>query len=135
MYELTVTHHFDAAHFLRDHPKCGEIHGHRWEVDITYQFPGGAGLLDGTNMLIDFGDIKKVIDELDHPGASLNCLLKTGHPTAEFIAWWLWENLPKPSEDTWLSVSVWETPGCCVTYAEFTGPQAEEEECDEEMPF
>jgi 6-pyruvoyltetrahydropterin/6-carboxytetrahydropterin synthase len=130
MYELTVTHHFDAAHFLKDHWKCGQIHGHRWEVDVTYQFPGGVELLDPTNMLIDFGEVKEVIDSLDHPGVSLNNLLNTGHPTAEFIAWWLWVNLPKPNAHVQLSVSVWETPGCCVTYSDacFVGDPRDEDD-------
>lgn len=71
MYILKVEHSFDSAHFLSNYKgKCGNIHGHRWrvEVEVIAQELVEGGQLDG--MVIDFGDlksdIKEYIDYYDH---------------------------------------------------------------------
>ena len=38
MYQLTIEHSFDSAHFLAGYQgKCGNIHGHRWRVLLVIQ--------------------------------------------------------------------------------------------------
>lgn len=73
MYILKVEHSFDSAHFLANYVgKCGNIHGHRWriEVEILAEELVKDGQLEG--MVIDFGDLKKDIKEyLDYYDHSL----------------------------------------------------------------
>ena len=32
---LGITEYIDCAHFLPGHPKCGQVHGHTYRVDVT----------------------------------------------------------------------------------------------------
>jgi len=49
---------FDAAHYLKGHPKCGVIHGHTYLiVDLKVRFRWE---------FVDFADLKKVVKEIDH---------------------------------------------------------------------
>ena len=121
MYELKVKTHFDAAHQLVGYEgRCCQLHGHRWEVEVALS----GTRLDKQNILVDFGVIKKWMertyeDLFDHH--FLNETLKTGCPTAEFIAKWLSDavtdyvkcNLKYLEVE---SVTVWESPECSITY-------------------
>jgi len=113
--QLNIHHHFEAAHSLPNHPgKCCYLHGHRWEVDVEVRPEGSIQLEDG--MLIDFGDIKAVIDELDHK--HLNMMME--NPTAEIIAMWIANGIVRllPPDRPWtVVVQLWESPECSVTYA------------------
>ncbi len=65
MYILKAEHSFDSAHFLANyHGKCGNIHGHRWRVEIEVESNTliEGGQLDG--MVVDFGDLKKDVREM-----------------------------------------------------------------------
>lgn len=71
MYILKAEHSFDSAHFLANYEgKCGNIHGHRWKIEIEIQSENlvNGGQLDG--MVIDFGDLKSDVkamaDYYDH---------------------------------------------------------------------
>ena len=78
-WKLYVRRKFDAAHHLPHHAgKCKQVHGHTWtvEVEVTY-----SGILSNDGMIMDFGDIKEVIDKLDH--IDLNMIIS--NPTAENI--------------------------------------------------
>ena len=124
MYRLQVKTHFDAAHFLRDYEgKCRRMHGHRWDVEVCLQ----GGKLDEKNMLVDFKDVKALLNELldshcDH--YCLNDSLHEANPTAEYLAKWLFEEL---EAHLWPScvdhsievvrVCIWESPDCCVKYS------------------
>lgn len=80
MITLTRVFKFDAAHSLPDYPgKCANLHGHTWQVEIEIAGPGPKFPVqhpDGTfptkyeGILIDFVDMKKIIepliDHLDH---------------------------------------------------------------------
>lgn len=79
---------FSAAHFLNDYiGKCRNMHGHTWEVEmiidyIPKEFMNGSEVLHG--MLIDFGNMKNIIDNLfDHK--TINDIV-TFNPTAENLA-------------------------------------------------
>ena len=77
--KLGVTEYMDCAHFLPGHPKCGTLHGHTYQVDLTVQ----GEIKDG--MVIDFADLKQVLREVvshyDH--RSLNDFLE--YPSVENI--------------------------------------------------
>ena len=52
-----------AAHLVQSDPKskCFRLHGHTWEFEI---FITGPIAIDG--MVLDFNDIKKIVDGVDH---------------------------------------------------------------------
>lgn len=67
MYVLSAESHFDAAHRLSNYEgACQRLHGHRWVVTIEVE----GNTLNDWGAVVDFGDIKKVLDEefdlLDH---------------------------------------------------------------------
>lgn len=71
----------DSAHKLNLSygSKCNDLHGHRWEIDVTIW-----GNPDKTGMIIDFTEIKKYFKDFDH--CCLNKKLSKVEPTAENLA-------------------------------------------------
>ena len=59
---------FTASHFLTNHPTCGTIHGHNYGITVSIEVK--EGFLDKNHMVIDFHDIKSIVnditDKLDH---------------------------------------------------------------------
>ncbi|HWG89314.1 MAG TPA: 6-pyruvoyl tetrahydropterin synthase family protein [Candidatus Thermoplasmatota archaeon] len=57
--------HFDAAHLIPHHPKCGRLHGHTYALHVVVH-----GRIGGNGFILDFGDVKKALkaiaDRLDH---------------------------------------------------------------------
>ena len=111
---------FSASHVLTAVPeghKCRRLHGHNYEVDVIC----AADNLDDRGMVVDFFDldpVKEFIDAtLDH--RHLNDVMP-GEPTAERLAWWMYESLKSAlSPDLTLhivAVRVHETP---KTWAEY----------------
>jgi len=81
MYILKLDHTFSAAHQLTNayDDKCNDsIHGHNWKVKVSIEV---KELNNG--MVIDFTNIKEIIDTLDHK--NLNEILDF-EPTAENLA-------------------------------------------------
>jgi queuosine biosynthesis protein QueD len=68
MISVTKIFTFEAAHYLEDYPgKCATMHGHSYKLEIEV---AGDGVGDNW-MVVDFGDLKKVVneevvDKLDH---------------------------------------------------------------------
>ena len=70
---VTKSFNFETAHALYGYDgKCKNIHGHSYKLFVTVK---GSPILDSSNpkfgMVIDFGDIKKivkaeVVDQFDH---------------------------------------------------------------------
>jgi len=103
MFELKYQCKFDAAHFLPQHKgKCKNLHGHTWTIKVVCK---SELLKEG--MVIDFGDIKAIINELDHQ--LLNDFMEV--PTAENLAKYLYEKIP-----CCYSVEVWESDKSSVKY-------------------
>lgn len=104
---------FEAAHHLPDHPgKCQRPHGHSYRLNVACAAPVDPQ----TGMAIDFGDLKRVVNEqvldaLDH--RDLNEILPI--PTAERIAAWIWERL-KAAGLPLHEVTLFETSNCWVVY-------------------
>lgn len=106
---------FDAAHRIPNHKgACSNLHGHTYKVEITIT---GQRYISGSpeGMVIDFGDIKKVvgplISQLDHSYLNDIIYIPTAENLAEFVGLNLIEVLPDLSR-----VAVWETP---TSYAEW----------------
>lgn len=84
---------FEASHQLIHHDgKCARLHGHSWIGRVIIV---GSKLIEAgpkTNMVVDYGDISKVVKGmvetyLDHH--HLNTTLNSDSPTSEFIARWI----------------------------------------------
>jgi 6-pyruvoyltetrahydropterin/6-carboxytetrahydropterin synthase len=61
---LGVTDYIDCAHLLPGHPKCGQLHGHTYRVEVVVE----GEVQDG--MVLDFADLKNriraVLGRYDH---------------------------------------------------------------------
>ncbi len=103
--KLGVTDHIDCAHFLPGHPKCGQLHGHTYKIEIVIEgekSPGG--------MVLDFdqmkADLRAVLAEYDH--RALNEFLE--YPSVENICEILRSKLEKRFQFTF-TLRVWEGEG------------------------
>jgi len=71
--------HFDSAHCLKGHPKCGQVHGHTWHLTVEVE---GQVQLNG--MVMDLHDLKAIVEDclghLDHQ------TIKLDPPTCEIIS-------------------------------------------------
>ena len=139
MYILKAEHSFDSAHFLANYEgKCGNIHGHRWKVEIEVQSETlvKGGQLDG--MVIDFGDLKKDVksmaDYYDHAliieketmrEETLSCINQDGfkiievnfRPTAENFAAFFFNTMKNKGYNV-KRATVYETPTNSAVYEE-----------------
>ena len=115
---LTKTIDFESAHWLPTFPpehKCRRLHGHSFRVDVVVE-----GEVDpAKGYLVDFGDIKRVLDplkdQLDH--RLLNDIEGLENPTAEMLARWIYDRV-KPQLPLVSIVRVRET---CTSAAEYRG--------------
>ncbi len=138
MYTLQTSANFDSAHFLKGYQgKCSNIHGHRWQVEVTVAAEAleEEGQIRG--MVVDFKtlkeDLKALADELDHSlvieAGSLkektrDALLEEEfrivelpfRPTAENFAEYFFDELEEKDYQVVL-VKVYETPNNCAGYS------------------
>lgn len=129
-YKCSVTKSFvfDACHFLPYHDRrCKFLHGHTYHMDITVK----NAVLQETGMVIDFGKLKKVVeeevlDDFDH--GFLNEFIE--YPTCEVMIAWVWYKLSIHIKGL-QSIKIWETDG---SYCELTNKDMEDYlnnfECD-----
>jgi 6-pyruvoyltetrahydropterin/6-carboxytetrahydropterin synthase len=120
MYEVSLQYHFDAAHYLRGyHGKCEKLHGHRFQVAVRVR----THEVDSVGLAYDFATLKQQLSEVlgkfDH--ALLNEIppFDDINPSSENIAATIYhEFYPKLPKETvaLVSVQVWESPECWVTY-------------------
>ena len=116
--DLTKTFHFEAAHDLPTFPeghKCRRLHGHSFRFDVIV-----SGEVDESKgYLIDFGEIKRVVDplvkRLDH--YYLNEIEGLQNPTSENLAQWIWQRL-KGELPLLAAIRVHET---CTSACEYRG--------------
>ena len=67
--KLGITEFIDCAHFLPGHPKCGQIHGHTYRVEVVIEGQNTGGMIldpvyEGKSMaglidLVSTGDIAR----------------------------------------------------------------------------
>jgi len=101
---LGITEYIDCAHHLPGHERCGTLHGHTYQVDVSIEGEHGGG------MVLDFADLKKVVRgtlaPYDH--RDWNAVLK--YPTVENICELLHGELAKALRFPF-HVRVWEGHG------------------------
>ena len=115
MWTLHKEIEFDAAHYLPQHSgKCKNLHGHRWRVIVEIT----ASRLNDQGMVMDFGDIKKVVHKYDHQCLNDFPPFDKQQPTAELISSVICKDIAERIQSLGVSVSVtvFETPGASVTY-------------------
>ena len=56
--KLGITDHLDCAHFLPGHPRCGQLHGHTYTLELTVEGETSGG------MLVDFAELKRLTREV-----------------------------------------------------------------------
>ncbi len=107
---------FDSAHFLPNVPddhKCKQMHGHTYHLTVYAE----GELIEDLNWVIDFTDLKKVVDpiikSIDHK--MLNDIEGLENPTCEAIAVWLWNRI-KPNLPILTQIQLNETPTSGVIY-------------------
>ena len=107
---------FDSAHFLPQVPdghKCKEIHGHTYHLTVYID----GDLVDKLNWVMDFADIKDIIDpiikRIDHK--LLNNIPGLENPTCEAIAIWIWNEI-KPDLPALNKIKLNETPTSGAIY-------------------
>lgn len=99
--EISACHHLT----LNYESQCTKLHGHNWIITVHCK----SETLNENGMVCDFADIKRIVkDQLDH--ANLNEVLDC-NPTAENIARWITERVPKCYK-----TEVQETEGNTVVY-------------------
>lgn len=134
MYKVSKTLTFDAAHSLGKGyiGKCQNLHGHTYKVEFTVE----AEELDRFDMVIDFGEIKKIwsdkldkvldhhfINEVRSPDGSIEVFGEKENTTAENISAYIFKIMSEeirllnlPNNPFLSSIKLWETP---TSMAEF----------------
>ena len=131
MYRVTREIEFCYGHRLLNYEgKCRHLHGHNGLAVISLEAPD----LDGRGMLVDFGEIKRLVqrwvdETLDHTmllhrdDPLLPALLERGervhvmdvNPTAENIARLIYDRADQAGLPV-VEVVMWETPHCHAAY-------------------
>ena len=120
MFYLQVESDFASAHQLREYKgKCENLHGHNWRVLAVVK----GERLGPLGMLMDFGDLKKVLktlmDSLDHRFLNDTPPFDRINPTSENLAKYLYEEMEQrlPEGVAVHKITVWESEKCAATYA------------------
>lgn len=80
--EICYKHQFCAAHRLVGHKgKCARIHGHNYLVEVVIR----SEQLNGLGMVIDFGDVKRVVGSWLDEHWDHRLLLNEQDPIIEYI--------------------------------------------------
>ena len=91
---LGVTDYIDCAHLLPGHPKCGQLHGHTYKVEVVVEGEMKEG------MVLDFADLKgrvrAVLARYDHRHLNDFMNLPTVENICERIATEVAERVPIP---------------------------------------
>ena len=130
MYELSVQGNFSAAHNLRGYKgDCERLHGHNWRVQVHL----AADELDGLGMVMDFRDVKgllnEILSELDHRYLNEVKPFDVQNPTTENLCRHIADRLAQglPDRVAVRRVTCWESENCGSSYvpaASGEGPQA-----------
>jgi 6-pyruvoyltetrahydropterin/6-carboxytetrahydropterin synthase len=118
MFEVMVEKHFAAAHHLLNYRgKCENPHGHNYVVQAWAK----KDTLDKANIAFDFtvlkGELKQIVNDLDHTDLNENPEMNGESPSAEYIARYIYKRMKKNVPEL-TKVCVFETPTQCACYFE-----------------
>lgn len=122
MYEVWVKTNFSGAHHLRNYGgKCEGVHGHNWVVEIFID----CKKLDNIGLGIDFVEVKnnlsEVIKKLDHKDLNELAFFKDKNPSAENIAYFIYQELKDRINTSGINLSkvlVKESENSGVSYSQ-----------------
>ena len=94
MFQVCVKTSFAGAHHLRNYGgKCEDVHGHNWAVEVFID----CKKLNDIGLGMDFAEVKKklaeVIKRLDHKDLNALTFFKDKNPSAENIAYFIYQQL------------------------------------------
>ena len=102
---LGITEFIDCAHHLPGHPKCGQLHGHTYKVEVIIEGQNRSG-----GMIVDFTDLqaqtREVLGRYDHKNWNDFLQFPSVENICELLAEKLKERLAFP-----FVVRVWEGAG------------------------
>jgi 6-pyruvoyltetrahydropterin/6-carboxytetrahydropterin synthase len=119
MYTIFKDYLFSAGHAIRGHTRgCQNLHGHNYRVRVHV----AATELDALGMVIDFADLKVIVDEVlgrfDH--AVINDIppFTERNSTAELVAQYAFDEVARrlPPGRHVRRVEVWESDSSCAIY-------------------
>lgn len=119
MYTIRKIFNFEASHRLKYHEgKCRRLHGHSYRTELELESDELQVSGPEKNMVVDYQFVSKVVNNLvishlDH--SHLNDSLETDSPTAEYIAFWIYNKL-KAHLPFLTAVTVRETANTSATY-------------------
>ena len=112
---------FAAAHAIRGHTRgCQNLHGHNYRVRVHL----AAGELDALGMVLDFSDLKAMMQEIvgpfDHRVINDIPPFDERNTTAELISQHVYEEIERRLAEQErvrvVRVEVWETDTSCAAY-------------------
>jgi 6-pyruvoyltetrahydropterin/6-carboxytetrahydropterin synthase len=119
MFTVFKDYNFSAAHAIRGHTRgCQNLHGHNYRVRVHV----AAAELDALGMVIDFADLKAIIDEVvgrfDHAVINELAPFTERNTTAELLAQFVFDEVASrlPAGRLARRVEIWETPNSCAIY-------------------
>jgi 6-pyruvoyltetrahydropterin/6-carboxytetrahydropterin synthase len=118
--EVTKEFSFDSAHYLIGYRgKCANNHGHHFVLQVTLR----GKSLDNQGMILDFGEIKEIVNRLIINRLDHKCIndIVDFNPTAENLAEWIFNQLFTVFNGLYKDVSLnsvklWESPGNMTEY-------------------
>ena len=120
MFTVAKDFRFAAAHQIRGHlGGCQNLHGHSYRVRVHVQ----ARELDRLGMVIDFADLKRVMEEVigpfDHRFLNEVPPFDARNTTAELLAQHVFDEVAARLDDERVGVvrvEVWESDSACAVY-------------------
>lgn len=117
MLYLTTKNILYSSHQLKNHKgKCGLLHGHQYEIELTIKAPYSKIKNNNCNFLIDLYDFDNIWEKLfpvDH--VNINEVTGEDNPSIEFFSKWIYNHLKEELIDLY-SVRIYETPTNYCTY-------------------
>jgi len=121
MHTIFKDFSFAAAHAIRGHTRgCQNLHGHNYRVRVHLK----AERLDGLGMVLDFADLKAMMQEIlgpfDHQVINDIPPFDERNTTAELLSRYVFEEVERRLEGQdrvrVARVEVWETDTSCAIY-------------------
>lgn len=125
MHSIFKDFSFAAAHAIRGHTRgCQNLHGHNYRVRVHLR----AGRLDELGMVLDFADLKAIMEEIlgpfDHRVINEVAPFDQRNTTAELLAEYVFGEVAKRLPESAgprrrlevTRVEVWENDTACAAY-------------------